>query len=321
MSKTILVTGATGDTGYKTLKFLLEKNHRVRALVRQKDARSEQIERDGAQVVVGDLLNFEDMRVATKGVDGAYYCYPLIPGILQGTAYFAQAARENNLSAIVNMSQISARENAKSHAAQDHWLAEQVFNWSGVPTTHIRPTFFAEWLLYLSPIIAQGKMPTPFGKGKHAPIASEDQARVIANVLDNPAPHAGKVYPLYGPVELSQQEIAEQIGQALGRTIEYQFVDFDPFMNEWKNRGFGKRSVNGIAKAESGKQDGTTAAEALNFFVQHIREVTIDHGNGIFSGTNDVVQKIGGVPGMTVKEFVEKHRQAFELPEKVKLTR
>jgi NAD(P)H dehydrogenase (quinone) len=43
-------------------------------------------------------------------------------------------------------------------------LAERVFDWSGVPTAHIRPTYFAEWLLYLAPMIRQGRMMAPFGR-------------------------------------------------------------------------------------------------------------------------------------------------------------
>ena len=36
------------------------------------------------------------------------------------------------------MSQESAREDALSHAAQDHWLSEQVFDWSGLTVAHLR---------------------------------------------------------------------------------------------------------------------------------------------------------------------------------------
>jgi len=51
-----------------------------------------------------------------------------MPGILQATAYFAQAAKEVGIAIVVNMSQVSARREAKSHAAQDHWISEQIFN-------------------------------------------------------------------------------------------------------------------------------------------------------------------------------------------------
>lgn len=310
MSKRFLVTAASGDTGYKTLKLLLEQGHGVKALVRKRDARAIQIESDGAELFVGDISNLNDMRAATFGVDGAYYCYPLVPGIVQGTAFFAQAARENGLSAIVNMSQISARSDARSTAAQNHWVAEQLLNWSGVPVTHIRPTFFAEWLLYLAPAISQGYMPTPF-TGRHAPIASEDQARVIANILSNPKEHAGKIYPLFGPVEFSQEELAAEVGRALGTSVTLKNLDVDAFMSYWKSNRVDKASVNGISKENAPSQDDLAAQQAWEFFVQHIREVSRDHAAGFFSGTNDVVREIGGVPGTTVEDFVKANYAAF----------
>lgn len=51
----------------------------------------------------------------------------------------------------------------------------------------------------------------PLGRGRHAPIAAEDQGRLIAAVLTNPAPHAGKMYLLVGPVELDHYAIAEEL--------------------------------------------------------------------------------------------------------------
>src|SRR5262245_33489249 len=203
-----LVTGATGDTGGHTVEQLLAHGHQVRALAHREDNRSKHLQKIGAEVVIGDFLDFDAMRTALKAVRGAYFCYPIRPGILQATAYFSQAAKDAGVDCIVNMSQQSAREDAKSHAATDHWLAERVFDWSGVPVAHIRPTYFAEWLLYLAPMIKAGLLHVPFGTGKHAPIAAEDQARVIVGILEDPAPHAGKIYPLFGPVEFTSAEIA-----------------------------------------------------------------------------------------------------------------
>jgi uncharacterized protein YbjT (DUF2867 family) len=134
-------------------------------------------------------------------VQRAYFVYPIRPGILQATAYFARAANEAGVDGIVNMSQKSAREDAKSHAATDHWLSERVFDWSGLTVAHIRPIYFAEWLLYLAPMIEAGLLHLPLGTGKHAPIAAEDQGRFIAGILEDPAAHQGKIYPLFGPVE------------------------------------------------------------------------------------------------------------------------
>src|SRR5207245_1944095 len=90
--KKFLVTGATGDTGGYTVEQLLERGHAVRALAHREDDRSKQLQKIGAEVVIGDFLDFDAVRTVLKGVRGAYFCYPIRPGILQATAYFSQAA-------------------------------------------------------------------------------------------------------------------------------------------------------------------------------------------------------------------------------------
>src|SRR5262249_48126194 len=157
----------------------------------------------------------------------AYFVYPIRPGIIQATAYFAQAAKEAGVEVIVNMSQISARADARSHAARDHWVAERVFDWSGVAVTHLRPTFFAEWLLYNAPMIRSGTLSLPLGTGKHAPVAAEDQARVMVGILENRGPHRGKVYPLFGPKEYTPAEIAQVLGRVLRKDVRYKQVTIE----------------------------------------------------------------------------------------------
>jgi NAD(P)H dehydrogenase (quinone) len=287
-----LVTGATGDTGRATVNELLARGHKVRALAHGQDDRSKRLQEQGVEVVYGDLLDFGQVRAALSGVQRAYFVYPIRPGLLQATAYFAQAAKEAGVDGIVNMSQISAREDAKSHAATDHWLSERVFDWSGLTVAHIRPTYFAEWLLYLAPMIKAGLLHVPFGTGKHAPIAAEDQGRVIAGILEDPAAHKGKIYPLFGPVEYTYEETARVLGRVLGKVVQYKQVEFEELSR---------------ALQASGKNAGSENS----FLFQHLREVVIDHQNGIFAGTNDLVEKLGGRPPMTLEAFIEKHRAAF----------
>ncbi len=285
----ILVTGATGATGKETVRILLERGNAVRALVRRDDDRAEALRKAGAETVRGDLRDFESVRAALEDIRSAYYVFPIEPGILQGTAYFAQAAKEAGVEAIVNMSQASARRIAKSHAAQDHWIAERVFDWSGVPVTHLRPTLFAEWALYWTGFMKAGILPLPFGTGRHAPIAAEDQARVIANILIAPEAHAGKIYPLFGAKEMTFAEMTEETSRILGMPIRYQQIDVPTLKQMAKEHG----------------------REFDDFFWQHIAEIAHDHQSGVFAGTNDLVEKFGGRPPLTLREFVEKHRAEY----------
>ena len=306
-----LITGATGATGGAAAEQLLEQGRRVRAFVHRSDERAENLRKRGADIVIGDLLDFDAVRAALKNVDRAYFVYPIRPGLVQATAQFAQAAREAGIEAIVNMSQVSARSDAKSHSARDHWLAEQVFDWSGLNVTHIRPTYFAEWLLYLAPMIRQGAIYAPFTTGRHAPIAGEDQGRVIAGILQNPQPHRGKVYPLYGPIELTYEEIAQIVGRVLGRRIEYHSMPIEPWA-ELVAKASAGRPLRNNAGSLYAEPDRITGKPGSDFLIQHLREVAIDHTNGVFAGTNDLVATLGGRAPLTVEEFVTQHRDAFE---------
>ena len=309
----ILITGATGDTGGYAIEQLLQKGRHVRALVHCIDDRSKRLEDKGVEVVAGDYLDLDAMRATVKGVRRAYFVYPIRPGIIQATAYFAQAAKEAGVEAVVNMSQISARENAVSQAARDHWVAERVFDWSGIAVTHLRPTFFAEWLLYSAPMVKTGTLASPLGpSGKHPPVAAEDQARVIVGILEDPAPHGGKVYPLFGPKEYTQAEIAQVLSRVLGNDVRYKQVTMkEVLQHRASNRAFAPGQVN--ARTGYGEPEQLQRGELKQSFVlQHIGEVALDHQAGIFAGANDVIETIGGCPPMSLEAFIEKHRKAFE---------
>lgn len=309
--RTFLVTGATGDTGGATVEQILARGHHVRALAHRQDDRAKRLQGLGAEVVFGDFLNLDDVRAALQGVAGAYFCYPIRPGIIQATAIFAQAAKEAGVACVVNMSQISAREDAKSHAAQDHWLAERVFDWSGLTVVHLRPTYFAEWLLYLAPMIRAGLLHVPFGTGRHAPIAAEDQARVIVGILENPSQHGGKAYPLYGPVEFTYQGIANVLSRVLGKEVQYKQVSIETMLQMMASGGQ-KPPAGHNARALYGEFEQAPDRRAGDSFaMQHLREVAIDHQNGVFAGTNDLVETIGGRPATTLEAFIDKHRAAF----------
>src|ERR1700730_18578990 len=134
-TQTFLVIGATGKTGQHTVQHLLERGHAVRAMVHKADECTEELRGTGAEVVIGELLEHDDVIRAAAGTGAAYFCYPVSPGLIPATAYFADAAKRAALKVVVNMSQISAREDSKSHAARDHWVHERIFDWSGVPTS------------------------------------------------------------------------------------------------------------------------------------------------------------------------------------------
>jgi NAD(P)H dehydrogenase (quinone) len=146
--QTVLIAGATGDTGRAAVRESIALGLQVRAIVHNKDARAEALGKSGAQVVIGDLLEINTIRTAMDGVDAAYFVWPVQPGLIHATVNFAQAAKEAGVGTMINLSQRSANRNSTSNSCRDSFIAEQVFNWSGLPVIHLRPTYFLEWLLY-----------------------------------------------------------------------------------------------------------------------------------------------------------------------------
>ena len=66
------------------------------------------------------------------------------------------------------------------------------------------------------------KKKIPGGKGRHSPIAADDQGRAIAALLKAPEGHIGTAIDLSGPVEMDYEQMAAELSEALGRKIVYQ---------------------------------------------------------------------------------------------------
>jgi NAD(P)H dehydrogenase (quinone) len=108
MSKKVLISGATGDTGRAAVREAIALGPGVHAMVHNRDARSEALETLGAEVMLGDLLEINTVRAALEGTDTAYFVWPVAPGLIHATVNFAQAAKEAGVSTVINLSQRSA---------------------------------------------------------------------------------------------------------------------------------------------------------------------------------------------------------------------
>jgi NAD(P)H dehydrogenase (quinone) len=283
---TILITGATGSTGAPTAEILLQKGYQVNALVHREDARSVRLKALGAKIIVGDMQNIDDVRAAWEDAKRGYFCYPLSPDLLDATVIFAQAAKEAGAEYIVNLSQKQVTQTSQSPATIRHFLSEQVFDWSGIPVTHLRPTFFSEWFMYIAGQIQAGTMRMSFPEdAQHAPVAAEDLARTIATILTEPKLHANKIYQLFGPEVLSYTEIGEVFSRTLNKKIVYEQVGVQEMADSIGLGGY-------------------------DHFKNHVSKVIDDNLFGE-PGMNDLIEKITGKKPMTLAEFIDKNRAAF----------
>jgi uncharacterized protein YbjT (DUF2867 family) len=285
MGRKVLISGATGDTGRAAVREAIALGLDVRALVHGNDARSEALAGLGAEVVLGDLLEIDTVCSAMEGSDAAYLVWPVAPGLIHATVNFAQAAKETGVSTIVNQSQRSANRFSTSNSCRDSFIAEQVLNWSGLPVIHLRPTYFLEWLLYQwqLPYLRQGILRMPVGKGRHSPIAADDQGRAIAALLKNPEAHIGETIPISGPVEMDHEQMAAELTDALGRKVVFQDLPIDEYCRSLETMG------------------------VPPYIVQHLGGAMDDYQHGHMSGADNNVERLTGRRSMTVGEFARAH--------------
>ena len=296
-----LVTGAGGGTGgvsRTVVQLLLDGGQRVRAMVHRDDERAHALRELGADVVVGDLTNPQDVADAMAGVDRMFFNMSVSPDYLTATSIVCAVALEAApVEVVVNISQMTVSQmtltsTTESNQHRLHWLAEHILNWSGVPVVHVRPTVFMEnpllTMLAAGSIRERGALVLPFGSGRTSPVAAADVARVVATVLRDPVGRIGAVYELTGPEVLDADGIAEQYSRALGRSVTAQDMPLD----EWTEQ--------------------ILLPIGLPPHVQqHIATMARLHREGRYDRSTDDVARITGTPAQTVEQYVAAHADVF----------
>ncbi len=230
MNHRVLVTGATGKIGGAVAAQLRHRGITTRAMVHRDDARSARLRDLGAEVVVADMFDIQQVTAAVTGVDRVYFNPPYHPHALDSAVTFAVAARRAGVEAVVALGQWLASPDHPSLMTRQAWLTDKLFEL--LPdTAHVAvdPGYFADNYLQLVPMAAQlGVLPTPTGMGRNAPPSNEDIARVAVGALLDPHRHDGRAYRPTGPALLSGADIADAVGQALGRRVRH--IDIPAWM-------------------------------------------------------------------------------------------
>jgi uncharacterized protein YbjT (DUF2867 family) len=294
----ILVTGAAGDVGAvgrHLTAMLLDRGHRVRALVRREDGRAEGLRRLGAEVVRGDLTDLASAHRAIEGCARLYFGMSVSEAYLEATVNVAAVARHHGVEAFVNMSQMtvtqmSVTETTGSPQHKLHWLAEQALAWSGLPVVTVRPTVFLEGFflrLATAGVRDRDELALPLGTGRTSPVSAVDVARAVSVVLDDPAPHIGRIYNLTGFESADLDHYARAFSEALGRTIRY-------------------RSVPLAAWIEALRGLGVPA-----HLLRHLAAMAELHAQGRYDRRTDDLFRLTGRTPTSMVDFVRLHAAAF----------
>ena len=216
----ILVTGATGKTGSATAKSLSDMGEKFRVLIRN-EAKKQELESLGAEVVIGSIENVEAVEQSMDGIDTVLILLPNSEGQLKLEKQLVDSAKQSGAKKIVKMSSIEATPDAKSPIPKLHLESEEYIKQSGLSWTMVKPNFYMQNLLASAGTIKdQGKIFLPMGEGKTGMIDTTDVGKVLAKVLSEDG-HESMNHEITGPEILSFYEVAEIFSQVLGTEVDY----------------------------------------------------------------------------------------------------
>ncbi|GGE96078.1 SDR family oxidoreductase [Hymenobacter cavernae] len=290
MSHTILVTGATGTVGTEVVLDLVNRGATVRAGVHSiiKGDRLRHIYPD-IQLVEIDYNRPDTLHVALTGVNRVFMITPATENQVAIGKQLIEAAKQAGVQQLVKLSVAEADAQPSIQLGRWHQAVEEHLVHSGLNYVLLRPCNFMQNFANrnVDSICHENQIKLPLGEGRVSYIDVRDIAAVAATILTSDlGQHQGKTYTLTGPAALTVQQVADAIGQAVGRPIMY--AD--------------------ISEAE--------ARQALSQAPPVMAEVMLelyraDKDNRAAAITN-TVEQLTGRPPHTIAQFAHDYRQHFQ---------
>ncbi|MBD5782042.1 NAD(P)H-binding protein [Pelagicoccus sp. NFK12] len=238
--RAVLVIGANGKTGRRVAQRLQAAGLPVKAASRSSETPF-------------DWQDNSTWAPALEGVQSAYITfYPdlAFPGAADLVEGFARVALDHGVKRLVLLS------GRGEEGARD---AEQRIQNSGADWTIVRCSVFNQnFSESFAEAIAHGHLAMPVGQTKEPFVDAEDIADVaFAALTDNR--HIGQVYELTGPRLLTLEQVASELSEAIGRTIEFHSVSVSQYAEELTQHGFSSEEALPIAQLISEVFDGRNA--------------------------------------------------------------
>lgn len=234
------IMGASGNTGSKITKNLLDHKESVRVLGRSRDRLQTFIDR-GADAFIGDASDPDFLTASFTGAKAVYVMIPRDNSVNDLRAQdnkigerVAQAIRDSGVKYVANLSSLSAYRPDKNGPVRGLYDQEQRLNkLYGINILHLRPAYFMDnFFRYIEMIRKRGIIATGFiGSVEFPMVATKDIANEATMRLLN-RDFSGKTFKeLRGERDLSFIEATEIIAKEINipelRYVQLSYDDLE----------------------------------------------------------------------------------------------
>jgi len=274
----IAVMGATGHTGARVARILLDAGEKVRAIGRSRHKLAD-LEAAGAGVASGDAADAAFLASCFRGVDGVYALIPPSPQAPDHRAAqdalgeaIIEALRDASVGRVVFLSSIGGQvPEGTGPIAGLHAQEQRLGRLQGVDVLILRPAYFFEnFYETLGLIKHQGINGGAVAADLRMPmIATRDVADVTAQALRQRNWSGVVVRELLGQRDLTHAEATRILGARIGRPdLPYVQFPYDDYA----------RTLVQMGLSPSGAGDYAQLARALNEgLVTSVEERTADN--------------------------------------------
>jgi NADH dehydrogenase len=291
----VLVVGATGDVGSETAKFLVEKGHRVRAMVRSTSNRDKLgAAKDKVEFVEGDMLDKASLEPAMEGMEGLVIAIRLTEGERKkglkyedvegrGVLNVVEAAKKKGIKKILLVTAAGVHGKCLSDMYQTKHQTEEAVKASGMDYTIFKPSgMFKDFEFFHIPAVIQMGETNKWPRGpidtRMCPVSHIDLAQCMADSITNPKA-SNKSLEIGGPECVTTAELLNMIAKEAGINANY-------------TEGVSKKQLIEMVKANP--QGSFFTAEQLEDF---IGDNVIDHAP---------IKEIFGLEFEKVSDFMKK---------------
>ena len=216
----ILITGSSGKTGRALINALAKQKLKMRAMVRTHSQIDELKALGAHEGVVADLANPTEVASACADITQIYLICPnMHPNEIGLAQNIIAAAKAANVQRILYHSVLHPQTQKMPHHWNKSRVEEMLFE-SGVAYTILQPTAYMQNVLAgWSTILEENVYPVPYAVTTRLGMVDlADVAEAAAIVLASDQYTYG-TYELCGLQTLDQMQVAQRIGQQIGRPV------------------------------------------------------------------------------------------------------